>query len=212
MSGLRSRAAMGALARPELHPEHGRLHVAEAHDDPSPGATGHDELIGDGAVDDRKGVVPRRRERVGNAVVERAAVVLDKTRLAVHQLVGIGDRGSERFTDGLVAEAHSEERRRRRDRGVHDGNGDAGVMRRSRTGRDEHGVVVRDARPHVRHREVVVAHDLGLGAQLQQVPVERVDEAVVVVDDENACHWSTVTSCEGVINTSTHGKTHAASA
>ena len=39
-----------------------------------------------------------------------------------------------------------------------------------------------------------VVYDLGLGPELQQVAVQRVDEAVVVVDDEYAGHCSTVTS------------------
>ncbi len=61
----------------------------------------------------------------------------------------------------------------------------------------------------VRRRHLVVAQDLALGAQLVQVLDQVENEAVVVVDYENArAHWlSTVTSLKGSSG-SAHGKTY----
>ena len=107
---------------------------------------------------------------------------------------------AERLADRLVPEAHAEERdagiRRRAD----DGDRGAGVGGRAGTGRDEHAAVGRDRARRVVDR--VGLDEIGLGAELVEIPDEGVDEAVVVVDHEDGReliapplrHW-TVTSC-----------------
>ena len=65
-----------------------------------------------------------------------------------------------------------------------DGDRRPGVRGRARTRRDEHAAV----RPAIGPRRVgdrVGLDEIGLGAELVQVPDEGVDEAVVVVDDED---------------------------
>src|SRR5690606_22873249 len=77
----------------------------------------------------------------------------------------------------------------------------------------KHAVVVSDEVGDGVSGDGVVAHHDGLGTQFEQVRVEGVDEAVVVVDDENAGHVSapTVPSSRASISC-THGNTHVTSA
>jgi hypothetical protein len=162
--------------------------VAQAHDDAALRARGDHELVGDRAVDDRERVVPRRAERLRHALVEAAVVVVDQRRLAVHELVGVGHRRAQCFGDGLVAEADTQQRGSGGECGADHGNRNPRRGRSSGTGREQHGVIVGDSSRDIRLGDIVVADDLGLGAQLSQVAVEGVDETVVVVDDEHAGH------------------------
>ena len=130
----------------ELHAVDGRLAVPQAHD--------HAALVRD-VTSSSSGTVSSTTAsewyRVamngwGTPVVERAVVVLDLRRLAVHQLVGVRDGRPERLGDGLVPEADAEQRLVGRESGVHDVDRDAGGGRGARAGRQQHGVVLGDAR------------------------------------------------------------------
>src|SRR5688572_13566671 len=81
-----------------------------------------------------------------------------------------------------MTEADAEDRHARTE-AANDVHRDAGVLRAARSGRDEdllrrHGLDLTD-------RDLVVASDAELRAQLAQVLDQVVGERVVVVDDEN---------------------------
>ena len=60
--------------------------------------------------------------------------------------------------------------------------------------------------------ERVVAQHLGLGSELLQVAVQRVDEAVVVVDDEDAGHRRSTVESVGATKWSMNGNTQSTQA
>ena len=124
----------------------------------------------------------------------------------MHQLIGVCDCRPERLSDRLVSEAHPEEWLTGDECGVDDGDRHARGRGRSRARRKQHGVVVGDHRRGVDGREGVVAEHRRLSAQLQEIAVEGVNEAVVVVDDEYAGHSPTVTSVT-LTKVLTQGKT-----
>src|SRR5205823_2704839 len=62
------------------------------------------------AIADDQAVIAGRREGVGHAGVDRAAVVVDLIGLAVHEPGGALDDGAGGETDALVPEAHAEHR------------------------------------------------------------------------------------------------------
>ncbi|GAA3300473.1 hypothetical protein GCM10020295_41320 [Streptomyces cinereospinus] len=122
--------------------------------------------------------------------------VLDQGGLAVQQLGGAVHHPAVGDLHRLHAEADAED--------GHPGGGavpdhvdaDAGLLGRAGAGRQQDAV---ETVVGVRGADLVVAPDLALGTQLVQVLDQVEDEAVVVVDDENArAHWlSTVTSLKG---------------
>ena len=102
----------------------------------------------------------------------------------MHQLRCADDFGAVDVPDGLMTQAHAEDRRgdlgERTDR-VAD---DSARLGSARTGRQQ------DAVGCERHRlgdgHLVVAHHDRVGAELAEVLDEVVDEAVIAVDDEHA--------------------------
>ena len=123
-------------------------------------------------------------------------------------------RRAERLGDRLVAEADAEERavprRAPRARRRSSTPAAAGVPGPGESSTASYSAMHGGAR---HPREGVVAHDLGLGAELQQVAVERVDEAVVVVDDEDAGHRRHPRSTSGGVTSGCdHGNTQSTSA
>ena len=178
----------------ELHAFDGQVPVAESHDDASAGAARHDERRRHGLGHHGQRVVAGGDERVGEPRIERPAVVVDERGHPVHELGGVIDCCTERRRDGLVTEAHPEEWdaaiRGRKDRG----DRRTGASWGARAGRDEHPVVAGDPLGCFGRRDRVGLDEDGVGPELVKVPDERVDEAVVVVDDEDPGH-STVTSC-----------------
>src|SRR5690606_2863894 len=65
---------------------------------------------------------------------------------------------------------------------------------RARPGGEQHAVVSGDRGGNVGRGNGVVADDVGVRAEFLQIGVERVDEAVVIVDDEDAGHTSPPTT------------------
>src|SRR5918994_7186938 len=118
-------------------------------------------------------------------------------RLAVQELGGAGDGGAEGDADRLVSEADAEQRQLPLGALGHDRDADPGRLRGAWPGAGQDAVEADD----VRRARLVVATDDRVGAQLGQVLDQVVDEAVVVVDDEDPrsarTHWLTVTSLKG---------------
>src|SRR5262249_30561954 len=102
--------------------------------------------------------------------------------LAVHQVRRADDLRAEGLADRLMAETHPEDGRRARE-AQYDVDADACVGGRARPGRD-HDVRGRHD-GDLLERDLVVADDLRVRAQLAEVLDEVVRERVVVVDDED---------------------------
>ena len=166
----------------ELHALGRQLAVADGH---------HRVAVGGRALElgrqvgvDHQRVVAPGRERRGQALEDRAPVVLDLGRLAVHRLAahhpaaeGLGHR--------LVAQAHAEHRGAALGEAPDRLGGDARLAPACTVP----GETTTRAGPRASSsstRRGVVAHHLGLGAQLAQVLDEVEGERVVVVDHEGA--------------------------
>ena len=111
-----------------------------------------------------------------------APAVVHARGLAVAQLGRALDDRAERLAQGLVAEADAEHRAPGGRAALDDLDAASGVGRCPRTGADQHAVgLVREG------HDVggVVATHHRLGPELREVLDEVVDEAVVVVDDED---------------------------
>ncbi len=93
----------------------------------------------------------------------------------MRRAVGVGD--------GLVAEAHAEDGDAAVGELGHRGADDAGVLRPTRAGRQQHAVGLEGERAG--DVELVVAVHDRLRPELAEVLDEVVDEAVVAVDDEH---------------------------
>jgi hypothetical protein len=166
--------------RVELDALGGQLAVAHAHDHAA-AAGRHLEAVGHVVVDDQRVVAPDGEGR-GQPGEDRAAVVLDRRRLAVDGDVA-DDLAAERLGQRLVAEAHAEGRHAGFGEAAHDVDRDPRLVGRAGAGRDDRALEA--ALEQLVDRGTVVAHDLELAPQLTQVLDEVVGERVVVVDHEH---------------------------
>src|SRR3954447_20419807 len=90
----------------ELHALGRQLAVADGHDDPSP-AGGDLECVGQRLLVHDERVIPAHGQWRGNVREDRAPVVLDRRRLAVHRQVA-DDGAAEGLRERLVAQADAE--------------------------------------------------------------------------------------------------------
>ena len=132
---------------------------------------------------DNQRVVTRCLERIRQTGEHAFAVVADPARLAMHDRWRAHDPSAEHLADALMAEAHAEDRSRRAEL-LDDCVGDAGFVGVARSGRDQDAVGV--ARRQLVDGDLVVTEHDRLRAQLTEVLHEVVNEAVVVVDHDNA--------------------------
>ena len=130
---------------------------------------------------------------------------------AVHQFRGVGHRSAEGLRDGLVAEADPEQRNPVSQRNAHHGDRDSGGRWRTGSRRDQHAIELGDELFELTGGDLVVANHSSRCPELLQVSVQGVDETVVVVDNEDAGHVPTVTSCAGSCS-ATQGYTYVMSA
>jgi 2,4-dienoyl-CoA reductase-like NADH-dependent reductase (Old Yellow Enzyme family) len=156
--------------------------MADAHEHAA-AAGGGLEDVGQRLGVDHERVVAPDGERARQPGEDRAPVVLDHGRLAVHRLVA-DDRAAEGLRHRLVAQAHTERGHAGLGEPARDRQADPGLVGRARAGRD-HGAVV-GAFDQAVGVGLVVAEDLDVGAELAQVLDEVVGERVVVVHDEDA--------------------------
>ena len=130
-------------------------------------------------------VVAHRLEALRHVGEDALPVVPHPARLAVHEALRRDDPAAERLRDGLVSEAHAENRNLPRER-LHRRERDARGVGVAGSGRDHEPVRIH--RRDSRDVDLVVPHDLRLHAE----PLDRLDEVererVVVVYDE--CHAS----------------------
>ena len=118
-----------------------------------------------GTLDDQ-GVVAGRGERRRQALEDVGVMMEDRRGLAVHEVRGTDDVTAEDMADGLVTEAHAEDRLLAGE-GLDHRTRDAGFGGRARAGRDHHAVGVQ--REGFLHRDLVVTVHLLFHAQLPEV-------------------------------------------
>src|ERR1035437_268478 len=167
----------------KLHAVHGPAAVAQAHDHAVLARPRADLEVGRQPLfvhDER--VIPRRRERLGQAREDTAAVVLDRRGLPVQRRHGAHDPTAEHGADGLMAEAHAENGRRLAEV-ANDAHRHAGLFGAARP-RGDHDALRRIGGERL-ERHGVVAHHADLRAQLAEVLHEVVGERIVVVDHED---------------------------
>src|ERR687894_2178045 len=159
----------------------GEVAVADAHYRAVRGAARHDEAVRQGVGLDDERVVAGRLEALVEAGVDALAVVQDLRGLSVDGLAA-HDPGPEGLPDGLVPQAHPEQRRAPAGF-LYQLDGDPRLVGRARPGRDDYpvGAELR----HLLGRYPVVAAHKDLGAELPQVLDEVVRKGVVVVYDED---------------------------
>ena len=126
----------------------------------------------------------------------------------MHEFVSVRHCGSESLRNRLVPEAYAEEWNTCIECGHDKGNRYPGIFRLARTGGDQYTVIGCDALSRLRSVEGVISQNVGLGPELHQVAVERVDETVVVIDDKNTGHRPAPTVTSWLLTiASTHGNT-----
>jgi hypothetical protein len=156
--------------------------VGQPHDLAVGGPCGDFQHVRQGFAADRQAVVAGGGEGRGQAPEHALARVLDRRGLAVHQGLGADHLAAEGLAHGLMAQADAEDRHVQR-RAVENVEADARLVGRAGTGRQQDGLGLQ--RPGLGGRQVVVAHDLRLRAQLREVVDEVVGKAVVVIDDQD---------------------------
>ncbi|CAM5734791.1 hypothetical protein SHIRM173S_04541 [Streptomyces hirsutus] len=190
----------------ELHTLDAQFTVTQTHHDAVRRPGRHFQLLRYGGRLGGQRVVARRRERRRQTRENALAPVLDRRGLPVQQLGGAVHDTAVGHLHGLHAEADTEDGHPGRRTVPHHLHTDPRLLRSAGPRGQQHTV---EPVLGMRRRHLVVAQDLALGAQLVQVLNQVEDEAVVVVDDENArAHWlSTVTSLKGSSG-SAQGKTY----
>ena len=99
----------------------------------------------------------------------------------MHQVRRADDVAAEDMADGLVTQAHAEDRLLAGE-GLDHRARDAGFGRRTRARRDHHAVGIQ--RERFLHRDLVVAVHLLFHAQLPEVLDQVIGERIVVIDDQ----------------------------
>jgi serine/threonine-protein kinase len=166
----------------ELHTLERQLAVAHGHQHAVVGPAGGFEGRRQGVRAHRQRVVAGGRERAGESGQDADPLVVDQGGLAVAQLRGALDDGPVDRAEGLVTQADPEHRPADRGAAADDRGAGARVLGRPGTGTDQHAVDLVD---EIDQAVDVVAPHHRLRAELGEVLDEVVDEAVVVVDDED---------------------------
>ena len=97
----------------------------------------------------------------------------------------MGHLGAEHLAEGLMAQADAEHGHSGGLRPGQQGRADSGFGGHAGTRRQEDTVVGGNGVGDLGGGDVVVADDIDVRAELTQIGHERIDEAVVVVDDED---------------------------
>ncbi len=124
-------------------------------------------------------MIARGGEVLGQAGEQALARVMHFGQLAVHQIGRPHHLAAIDLADGLMTEAHAEDRHHRSGTGDQL-QADAGTIRIARAGRQHDGLGA--FRQHLVHGDLVVAVHLRARAQFPKEMNEIVGEAVVVID------------------------------
>ena len=165
----------------KLDAPNGELFVAEAHDLAFLGLRSDFKAIGQRGALDEERMIAGGGEALRQAFENVGVFVEDGRGLAVHEAVGPHDVAAEIMADRLMSKAYAEdgfftgERRDHVER-------HAGFFGRTGAGRDEHAVGIE--REGLGGRDLVVAKDALLHAQLTEVLDKVEGKGVEIVDDE----------------------------
>mmetsp|Transcript_20777 Transcript_20777/g.79652 ORF Transcript_20777/g.79652 Transcript_20777/m.79652 type:complete len:235 (-) Transcript_20777:5988-6692(-) len=159
----------------------GQLAVAHAHDLAVLAARGDLQYRRAARLLDDEGVVADHAELARQTAEHAALVGRDGAGLAVHLALRADDPAAQGLAHGLVAQAHAQHRLFAEEMpdGIH---AHAGLVGRAGAGREHDVVGVQ--RGHLGHGDLVIAHDLHVGAQFTEVLDDVEREAVVVVNHE----------------------------
>src|SRR5882762_4765444 len=156
--------------------------VAEGHVDAVIGLGGDDEFKRQGFFLDDQGMVARGGEGIRQLAENIFAVVMDLARFAVEELRGADDFAAERSANGLMAEAHTEDRKFSGE-ALDQLHGNARLLRRARTRRNYDAF--RISPDNLFHGDFVVAVHLDVATQLAEILREVVGKGIVVVEKQN---------------------------
>ena len=155
--------------------------VPEPHDDIVIGPCGYVEGFRKTLGIDNERMVTRGNEAVRHVAENTVAAVPNETGLSVHQAGGVHDAAAEGCSDCLVSQANTEYRNISGN-APNKVNGDTGVLRPTRTRRDQHAAWCH--RDNVFDGKVIVAKNsylvIARGNEVDQVVGER----VIVVKNE----------------------------
>src|ERR1700733_12138520 len=169
----------------KLHPECRAVTVLNAHDNSIVGLRAHLELRGGArSLDDERGIARRRKGSV-QTTKEPARIVRNARHLAMHRRWRAHDIAAEGLSDRLMTKADPEHWRRSARR-ANEIDTNARFVRRARTGGEDDGV--RFVGERIGDRDLVVAPNRHVRAQLAEVVDEVEREAVIVVDERDALH------------------------
>src|SRR5687768_8032042 len=126
-------------------------------------------------------MIARRRKILRHAAKDIGVVVTNRRGLAVHQSRRPNNLSAKILTDGLVAEAHAENRLPAR-KGLDDVQRDSRLTRGTRAWRQQHSLRVQ--RDGLGRRNLIVAKYALFHAQLAKILDEVEGEGIEVVDDE----------------------------
>src|SRR5713101_7141943 len=127
-------------------------------------------------------MVARRREGIGQLPENILAVVTDLTGLAVEKFRSADDFSSKRSANGLMAEAHAENRKFP-GKALDQLDGNARLLRRTRTGGNHDAFRLPPG--NLFNGNLVVAMHFDLATQLAEVLREVVGKLIVVVEKQN---------------------------
>ena len=160
--------------------------MAQAHDDRPVSvlrcAGRNHKLCGKRLLGDDQRVIAGAGERRVEPCKYALSIVLDPTRLAMHQLAGADDLASECLADGLMAQADTQNRNFA-GHVPYQRNENASLARRTGPRREQDAVGLQ--RLDLLDCELIVAMDLDLGPQFSEILDEVVGERIVVVEDKN---------------------------
>src|SRR5271157_5583918 len=169
--------------RMELDALYGIFCVPHAHNDAVLGLARYFETVGTRLALDDEAVVARGNERIGNVRVDLLAVVVDLRHLAVHEIGSAHDDAAERRADGLMSQAHAEQRNFRTEC-CNDLHGNPRFGRRARPGRDND--CFGGKRADFVEGDPVVPRDAHLAlVQFAEILHQIEGERIVIVDDQN---------------------------
>src|SRR6266853_3352241 len=171
----------------ELHPLHGELTVAHAHDLAVLGLRSDLQALGQGRPPNRKRMVAGRHEGARQSAKHAETKMADRRGFPVDDFPRMHDLAAESLADRLMAETHAQDRdpagklayRGERDPGF---RGSAGPRRNDDACRYHRGDVPR--------RDLVVAEHPDLCAQLAQILHQIPGEGIVVVDHQDHARLS----------------------
>src|SRR5258708_3345458 len=156
--------------------------MAEAHDDAVVSFGGDGQLARQGFFFDDEGMVAGGGGGIGKVAENIFVVVVNLARFAMKEFRGADDFSAKRGANSLVPEADTENGKFPSE-ALDQLHGNARLLRRARTGRDDDTLGL--ATGNLFDRNFVVAMDFDLATQLAEVLREVVGKRIVVVEKQN---------------------------